>query len=416
MIQCGEKHGCLTILDTGEEYVRTELYMSLREEAEDLQEKIKPYMDDVKEIKDTYPEQYEAWVNKNHSACGTELFSKLQGLSWQIYIEKKRLDPILSKLEKHYKCICNCGKIHYYNEETIESKPKYCFYPVPISTKHTYSIKAQNATYRKEQKYAKQENVVLLDKTECIPSAIFCDKYNDYKNKQLTKNEDKLKLEIAAIPREKAKNYDEDFTGIQYESLHVEACINDHLESQPRFSFSQRHKKIWSNIIVYKQYSCKCRLCGAKQLVTCDRFGIYPPTEYGVHAYYGYWSDVYCKCHEISSFQWIVCKLLIENKINYEVEYSFPDLYGAAGKNLLRFDFALFDDVGKLKHLIECQGEQHYHPVDEFGGEDGFERQQKNDELKREYARNHKISLLEIPYSVKKYESIKELLISKCII
>ncbi len=416
LIQCNEKFGCLTVLDEGEEYFQTEKYASVLEEVNDLQEKVKQYHDELKSISDKYPEKYAAWRNKDFSSCGTAFFSKLQGLNWQIHIEKQHLDSLSLKLKKHYKCKCKCGKIHYFNEETIALKPRFCIYPVPISTKHTYSNKAQNATYRKRQKYANQENVVLVDKTECIPAEYYCDIYNDYRNKQLIKNEQKLKAEIAAIPRENAKNYDVDFTGMQYESLFVECCVSDHVESQPYYRFSQRHKKIWSTVKVYKQYRCKCQLCGEEQLVTCDRFGIYPPTEYGIHAYYGYWSDVYCKCHEISSFQWIVCKLLIENRIDYEVEYSFSDLYGIAGKNLLRFDFAIKDNKGNIKHLIECQGEQHFKPVDEFGGEYSFERQKKNDELKREYASSHSIPLLEIPYNTKKYETIKELLISKRII
>lgn len=416
MIGRGEKYGCLTVLDNGEGYVDTELYLTLKEKAKILQDKIQPYIDELKEIRNTNPEEFNAYLNKEYSACGSKIISRIREVNGYMYIEKMQLEPILIKLEKHYKCKCECGKVHFFNEETIESKPKYCFYPIPIATKHTYSIKAQNATYNKRKKYAKQENVVLIDKAECVPSEKYCDKYNKYRKKQLLKNDEKLKEEIAAIPRKNAKNYDVDFTGLQYESLLIEACVNDHYESEPHFSFSQQHKKIWATINVYKQYRCKCKLCGAEQLITCDRFGIYPPTEYGYHAYYGYWSDVYCTCHEISSFQWIVCKLLIENRIDYEVEFSFSDLYGIAGKNLLRFDFAIKDDTGNLKYLIECQGEQHYQPVEEFGGEYSFEKQKMNDELKRDYASKHGIPLLEIPYNLKKYESVKNLLISKDII
>ena len=59
--------------------------------------------------------------------------------------EYTQLSGIEKKLEIHYKCRCKCGKIHYYNAETLNSKLKYCFYPVPISTN-------QNATYLKKQK------------------------------------------------------------------------------------------------------------------------------------------------------------------------------------------------------------------------------------------------------------------------
>ena len=104
-----------------------------------------------------------------------------------------------AKLNTHYKCKCKCGKIHYYDTTTIESNPKYCFYPVPISTRHTYSVKAQNATYHKQQKYADLECVILRDRSECIPSDDYCDYYNAYKRKQLAKKEQKLRLEVSCI-------------------------------------------------------------------------------------------------------------------------------------------------------------------------------------------------------------------------
>ena len=55
-------------------------------------------------------------------------------------------------------------------------------------------------------------------------------------------------------------------------------------------------------------------------------------------------------------------------------------------------------------------------PVAEFGGKAGFERQKKNDELKREYVNARDIPYLEISYKAKTYESIKELLILNNII
>jgi hypothetical protein len=215
---------------------------------------------------------------------------------------------------------------------------------------------------------------------------------------------------IAKIPRVNAKNYDVDFSGRQYESLYIEKCVNEHLESEPHFSFTQKHKKCWHNITVYKQYKCKCSLCGKEQLVTCNRFGIYPPTGYGYHVYNGYWSSVYCDCHPISSFQCIATKLLFENDVPYEVEYSFDDLYGIGGVDYLRYDFAIFNKDGSIKCLIECQGEQHFKPVEEFGGEEQFNIQVKNDSLKRQYAKKHNIKLIEISYTSKKIEQIEDIL------
>ncbi len=133
-------------------------------------------------------------------------------------------------------------------------------------------------------------------------------------------------------------------------------------------------------------------------------------TKYGYHAYNGYYSDAYCDCHKISSFQWIVNKILKENNVQYRVEVSFPDLYGVGKTNLLKYDFAILNLDGTIKYLVECQGEQHYKPVDEFGGTIQFELQKKNDELKRKYAAEHGIVLWEIPYSSKKIENVEKIL------
>lgn len=338
-----KNYGCLTIIDNGEEYMQSEKYFNALKEYKKL----------------------EFFTNNNE------------------------LSKIKSEIEPHYKCQCKCGKIHYYDIKTLESNPKYCYYPV-------------------SRWYKKNEDLLcvkLCNSSECLPSDEYCERYNNYKRKQIKKQKEKLDMEIAKIPRKFAENYDFDFTGKQYESLYIENCNNDHLESEPKKVF-----KKWNTITVYKEYKCKCILCEKEYYIKCSDFGIYPPTQYGTHAYYGYWSEAYCDCHEISSFQWIVNKLLFENNIKYQVEYSFDDLIGCYGKNKLRFDFVVFDENNLIKCLIECQGEQHYMPVEEFGGESQYQKQIKNDTLKRDYTKKHNIPLIEISYKNKKFEKVEAIL------
>lgn len=52
-------------------------------------------------------------------------------------------------------------------------------------------------------------------------------------------------------------------------------------------------------------------------------------------------------------------EILQEAGLNFQEEYSFPDLVSTNGRPL-RFDFAVFDDSGELDFLIEYQGIQHY--------------------------------------------------------
>lgn len=86
-------------------------------------------------------------------------------------------------------------------------------------------------------------------------------------------------------------------------------------------------------------------------------------------------------------------KYLIESNIEYVAQKTYNDLLGIKYKKL-SYDFYL----PKYNLLIEFQGEQHKKPKEYFGGEEKFKIQQEHDKRKREYAKLHKINLLEIWY------------------
>ena len=90
-------------------------------------------------------------------------------------------------------------------------------------------------------------------------------------------------------------------------------------------------------------------------------------------------------------------EILQQAGLEFEEEYSFPDLVSSSGRPL-RFDFAVFDDNGDLEFLIEYQGIQHYEAKSKFGGYTGLRKQQYNDMKKREYCAKHGILLIAIPY------------------
>lgn len=100
-----------------------------------------------------------------------------------------------------------------------------------------------------------------------------------------------------------------------------------------------------------------------------------------------------------SSGETAVRKWLEDNHIPFEQEYTFDNLRG--DKGLLRFDF-------KIKNhpvVIEFQGRQHYQPVDFFGGEAQFIKQQKYDNIKKIYCKANKIDLIEVPYNYKSLDT-----------
>lgn len=92
-----------------------------------------------------------------------------------------------------------------------------------------------------------------------------------------------------------------------------------------------------------------------------------------------------------------IYNILTDYGVPFEEEYTFGDLKATSGKSL-RFDFAIFDDDGKLDFLIEAQGIQHYQPVKKFGGARNLYRQQYNDNLKKQYCLKNNIRLISIPY------------------
>lgn len=103
-----------------------------------------------------------------------------------------------------------------------------------------------------------------------------------------------------------------------------------------------------------------------------------------------------CLSH-FSSGEKIIKLYLEKKKIKFETEYSFSDLIG--DRNKLRFDFCIFDKNNKIKALIEFQGKQHYEPIEYFGGQERFKKQQLYDNKKREYCKKHGYTLIEIPYN-----------------
>lgn len=409
-IMIGEKYGCLLVQDDGLEYQRV-----MDERIRDIEAEKAEFVQKINEG-ELKSSGLHDWIDGQMTPAPSYIYRPTSFKSVIDYVRTSDFDEVISRLKsekrkKHYKCQCKkCGKIRYYSAETLLALPNVCCKPMYCSAKYTYSISAQNATYRKKQKYRFNESIHLVDsRDEVIPKDIYCDSWNEKRRKELIKQAEKDALIIASIPRVYAKNYNENYVGKKYESYEVLECLNEALESTPVSYFNQRHQKKYRDIVVYKEYRCRCYLCGKERKITCDKFGISPPTDYGYTAYNGYWSQVYCDCHWISSFQWIVNDILIKHNIDYEVEVEVDGLRGIDNETPLRFDFAV-NHGGKIFAFIECQGEQHFKPIEEFGGERRFSIQQRNDEEKRKYAKEKKIKLIEIPYKQKKYEQVEEIL------
>ena len=96
-----------------------------------------------------------------------------------------------------------------------------------------------------------------------------------------------------------------------------------------------------------------------------------------------------------------IAKFLNNNDIYYITQHKFDDCKNALP---LPFDFYL----PNYNICIEYDGEQHYRPIEYFGGEEKFVSQKQNDNIKNDYCRDNNIKLLRIPYW--KFDDIEEIL------
>lgn len=94
-----------------------------------------------------------------------------------------------------------------------------------------------------------------------------------------------------------------------------------------------------------------------------------------------------CGCLQ-SYAEYCIRKLLDDNQIQYQQQYSFNDCRSVQNY-LLRFDFAIFNQ-NQLLGLIEYQGQQHYDPTNNWYTINGTQ----NDQIKQDYCKQHNIPLI----------------------
>lgn len=113
-----------------------------------------------------------------------------------------------------------------------------------------------------------------------------------------------------------------------------------------------------------------------------------------------------CRCPfcNVPKGELILNKLLDTLGINYEYQKTFPDL---KDKSYLSYDFY----IPSQSILIEYQGIQHYQPIDYFGGDNQFTIQQKHDQMKLDYAKEHGYNLIAVPYTEDTLYKIKKYLL-----
>jgi hypothetical protein len=96
-----------------------------------------------------------------------------------------------------------------------------------------------------------------------------------------------------------------------------------------------------------------------------------------------------------------ISNILTDLGITFIRQHKFKDCKGDKGRKYCRrlpFDFYL----PEYNTMIEYDGRQHFEPISKFGGEEGFNKLRRNDEIKNEYCRNRNITMIRIPYTMPK--------------
>lgn len=139
-----------------------------------------------------------------------------------------------------------------------------------------------------------------------------------------------------------------------------------------------------------------------KVCVVCPVHGVFWQTPHG------HLSGKGCPACNNSILENEVREALLRNNIRFVEEHTFPWL---KYKKSLWLDFYL----PEFNIAIECQGIQHFEPVDTFGGVDAFKDTQLRDVVKRDKCRAHAIKILYysnlgIGYPYPVYEDLEEMM------
>ncbi len=99
---------------------------------------------------------------------------------------------------------------------------------------------------------------------------------------------------------------------------------------------------------------------------------------------------------------------LEKNKIPFKQYHKLKGCFSEINGRciLLTFDFYLPEQ----NTVIEYDGEQHYKPVERFGGEETYKRQVILDGIKNAFCDKSNIKMIRIPYTIKKPKDIQDLL------
>lgn len=121
-----------------------------------------------------------------------------------------------------------------------------------------------------------------------------------------------------------------------------------------------------------------------------------------------------CGCRVRSKGEEAIEKLLVSANILFETEFTFDDCRNPKTGYKYRYDFALMNDKKEIIKLIEFDGEQHFKSNSFF--RNTLDTINFNDTQKNQYAKQHNIPLVRIPYTALKTLTLEDIIGDKYLI
>jgi len=215
-------------------------------------------------------------------------------------------------------------------------------------------IKRANKFHKNKYSYEKTSYRVLRDKI-----TIGCPKHGDFEQKAM------LHLKYGCFKCGVDKRASKQFLTID--------------------EFIKKSKSIHGEKYDYSQ--TEYTFAHAKVEIICKKHGSFQQKAYGHMAGHG------CPYCRESRGERRVANILDDLNISYRREFVFSN---CKNTGFLKFDFYLPD----FKLCIEYDGEQHFYPLDFFGGEGAYFERLICDNIKNQYCKDNGLDLLRISYFI----------------